>query len=821
MNWNEDLEVPQAIVKRLETLDLVEQYEAARQLHALMRSEGGSPARMGALARAYANLYQLTRAGWGIQPEVFASRSLLYAQRATVQSPQSKIASASKVYALTLTGLHGEAAIELKRAEALAGDEPEFIAPIRLYLKFDTDALAAFDGSPHAKALAAYFDFLVAAPGKASELIERKSEAAIAAGAFMPTVYDRLIPTGGVGERQGLLVRSDEAFAAALVAHLPTMADVRPAVRMAALALKPVDDPVMGRRPILDALAFPDPKDDGPLRRTALGRLIQDITFGQVTHGATMLVQQLGVSANEYLDAAIPIVRENPYVSILEALRSIPRSGGEAVLESLAKVDHLELRRNMLFVSTVIRKAGDDGPLRQRVWSRMYALSSGTAHDIEHLLANVGLTSDADTKFELAMANWLDEISPGNPAGLVMRIRLQPEKECADLEKLRPVASMHPGVAAAAGAWLITADRFDDAASFYQMAIDRSPDPFYYKEKAGAALLAGHEGYFVESLERCLEVKPDEGLAHGLIHERLAYYHALNKDLKTALRHAKEASGTYSAWGLQCEADIRERRGEWNAAEQLIRNSAERYNEHSTWLRWCLTTGEGDREAAYAYALQHEGAALARHDDLRSRTEVAAAHLMGGNDAAAEAHLKILYERSGSAWGAMHAALLAIGREDAAARDAALKAAVDQAANARVGGKLRPALVALAAAMRADIADPKAAPLSLEAVDAVAKIDWSSVENVYSLAGRYAELTNRAELGLQLYERCLTHGERHTTAVALAAARLRVAGRDPMPLVWSSRPTQAEVHPRVDLLPWNRDRPTTQAATRPTTGPAQ
>ena len=74
-------EVPGSVENRLASLGFVEPLIAVRDLHAAIRNDGESPARLGALIRGYARLGVLNEHLWSPAHKVFKARALLYAQR--------------------------------------------------------------------------------------------------------------------------------------------------------------------------------------------------------------------------------------------------------------------------------------------------------------------------------------------------------------------------------------------------------------------------------------------------------------------------------------------------------------------------------------------------------------------------------------------------------------------------------------------------------------------------------------------------------------------------------------------------------------------
>lgn len=80
--------VPEAIESRLGSLGFPEVFAAIKDLHALIRSDGESPARVGALARGYALLGLLSEFQWHPAHKAYKARALLYAQRLVARGPK-------------------------------------------------------------------------------------------------------------------------------------------------------------------------------------------------------------------------------------------------------------------------------------------------------------------------------------------------------------------------------------------------------------------------------------------------------------------------------------------------------------------------------------------------------------------------------------------------------------------------------------------------------------------------------------------------------------------------------------------------------------
>ena len=97
-------------------MDIVSQFSAVRELHALIKSQGESPELLGALVRAYANLGVLTEHFWLPDHKVFKARALLYAERLMRRQSGKPWGMWHKAYAEALVGLHCSALADLESA---------------------------------------------------------------------------------------------------------------------------------------------------------------------------------------------------------------------------------------------------------------------------------------------------------------------------------------------------------------------------------------------------------------------------------------------------------------------------------------------------------------------------------------------------------------------------------------------------------------------------------------------------------------------------------------------------------------------------------
>ena len=129
-----DVQVPQETEALLDEMTDMAQFQALRELHALMKAKGESPWLLAALARAYANLGVLTEFHWSADHKAFKARALLYAQRLAVRYPDTPWSLWHRGYAEALVGLHKAALKDLESAAKAAqaeknGGGPALAAP--------------------------------------------------------------------------------------------------------------------------------------------------------------------------------------------------------------------------------------------------------------------------------------------------------------------------------------------------------------------------------------------------------------------------------------------------------------------------------------------------------------------------------------------------------------------------------------------------------------------------------------------------------------------------------------------------------------------
>ena len=148
--------LPPKVEDRLEHLGFVETLAAVRDLHAAIRTNGESPARLEALARGYAQLGVLSEFHWHPAHKAFKARALLYAERLVAREPDSPSSFRHRAFVRAMVGLPRFARADLdearKRADVAkaAAPAPAWEPLIEAYVAGDRERLKVRDG-PHAR----------------------------------------------------------------------------------------------------------------------------------------------------------------------------------------------------------------------------------------------------------------------------------------------------------------------------------------------------------------------------------------------------------------------------------------------------------------------------------------------------------------------------------------------------------------------------------------------------------------------------------------------------------------------------------------------
>ena len=620
--WKADLAVPGHVEKLLAEMVFFSQFEAIRELHQLTAAQGESPAVLGALVRGYTHLGILTERHWNAAHKVFKARALLYAQRWAAREPASLAARWHRAYALALIGAHAEAIADLEAAgkawQALPAKDrparPDWVDLVDAYVRYDVPKLAAAADHPEHGPLASLLHFHAVDLSGGGRWIVQTGGTTLSKIPECYRVHDAVCRFGGVSVQHLATVAPATILGRTLYGRVRKMPGLPEAVRREADARQAAQDkgktdrgdddsPGMkdefGARVKLMAALRGAANDAGEPSWTALGDLIQELSFVHVWQRTRFLDRLLSVSPDDFLKTAEPLVANHPYRVGLEALSWNQSQRQEATRRLDGMVPRvLQNHFPMLFGPVDYKPfnpvdANKQGATHTRLL-QVHRNTDALAHDYVAYLRNVIINDEGTTNF----CRGLLEVSPHSPMArmTLMRIGTAKPEEIAAWDKQ---AADYPGLAEAFAGHYKKAKQFDRAIPYCEAILKVDPQNLdAYKLLADAYLGKGDEQRWLTTLESALRL-PDYGLDHAQIQSQIAHHFMGKADWKRALPYAQGAAESYSGWGLHCLAECYEGMGDFARAERLILAAAERYRTGAReWYYFCRRTGRGDLAAA-------------------------------------------------------------------------------------------------------------------------------------------------------------------------------------------------------------------------------
>ena len=324
--------VPEEIERGLSEMVFTSQLIALRQLHELVRSDGESPARLGALVRGYANLGMLTEFHWHPAHKVFKARALLYAQRMVAREPDPAYALWHRAYAFAAAGLHALALDDLKTAEknSLPGDSrPDWGDLIEAHCRFDLDRLNPEQAGAESRQLAGLLRYLAIELGGDDGMIVAAGTELVQEMPECYRIHDGVCEHSGSAAEDGmftewLLVAGKTIYPRLLAA--PDLSARAPRLRRSttrAIPRTPSGRNMSAGRSSR-ALAEEPSADGGEPSWACLGRLIAELSFVQVSGRVRFETSILDSSADEFVKESAPLVSGHaPEREVLEQLPSI------------------------------------------------------------------------------------------------------------------------------------------------------------------------------------------------------------------------------------------------------------------------------------------------------------------------------------------------------------------------------------------------------------------------------------------------------------------------------------------------------------------
>lgn len=732
--------VPRGVEEALRGLDLVDTFNAVRALHEAMRTDGESPERLGALARAYANLAALTCHQWSAAHRAFNARAFLYAERLEAKEKERQDSNRARwhwAYVLAMAGIEEGATEKVKSAEHLRKQglggvkiRPEWMEPIDAYVNHDGPRLAAVKG-PFAKLAR----FLAMVSNEFPWGRRRSVEGAMALLEVAPECdrgYDVLSLGGMLGERRYASEAGPEAFGERIPARLAAAKDLPETVRKALKDRR--DEPG-----VLAALAKAGElgADRGEPSWGVLARLVRDARYMYVLRRMTFMFSDWGVPVAEYWAEVRGLVAGHRYEPYLLFFAD-REAGVEALQAFAARADwsDLELTQRQLLDLLQSLKA----PGVTDVWG--FAVGHGSLSSRDLSLA-VSMISNG-----IGYAREFVEVCPKSPYAAAVLMELDWGTAEPRLEGWKKTFADAPVFVDALAGHYQNADQFNLAIPLWEKYIKLSSDAYGYKNLAICKRATGDEAGWKTIMDRYLAETEALGLNHAEVQVQIAEF-LLSKDKAAEAKpYADAAAETWAGWAMHCAGKVDEALKNWKSAEQWFQRTSERYPNVSwdEWLLFCMRTGRGDAREARALA-----AAAVKDPSLRGVDQFYIGCFLWTTGRGREALDKFESLVDDQCGDVLAFAIAALADEigDKPRRDAMLQRLVAG------GPNLPPAAQALARAFVDSLAGGGEAPADLKAIDAAIEkvpVQGRGFFNFY--AYRFLKARGREAEARPYLERC-------------------------------------------------------------------
>ncbi len=745
--------LPAQVEERLARLGFVEHIAALRDLHAAIRADGESTARVGALARGYAQLGVLSEFQWHPAHKAFKARALLYAQRLVARDPASGPALANRAFVKALVGIPREALADAAAARALEKALPAWLGLIEAYAGGDAAGMAA-EGGPLGPLAALLRLFSVEYPPQGAVVLNSAREV-LAADPECYRAHDTMCRVGGVANLHAATAIGPEILTRSLPAKLKLQETLAPSVRLKLEARGNELDVI----PALTAAAGSG-EDRGEPSWGVLAHLVRETRFIQVYRRLAFMRRNWSVPTDEYWADVRPFVVDHRYRPFLETLALPPAEIRESYGAWVNGFDPTDLDVHEVELDWSFRGFVTSRPPHD--WTYALRHSDDTVRDHSEItLVSTRGAQQAD------QARMLLQIHPRSAYAMATLVEDEWPRSEPKLPAWERAAGNTAVLLGAIGRVYSASKRFDRAAEKLDRYIRLSPDAWAFELLAANYKAQGDLGRWLATLEDYLNRGEDNGLNFARIRVQIAHHYMGLDDWPRAKAYAEAAAETWAQWAMACASEANEGAGDWEQAELWARRATERY-PNTSWALWylfCNRTGHGDREAANAFAESYLEAAAGR-PDLADPIAAAYFFWLNGSTRRAHAAFGALYDANPSASMALPAALLADEAGDAGRRDAILGQLAttlkDQA----------PKSAAVAGLMRDSLAEGK--PLDLAAVEPIlASIRPEARGNTEFFVGKFLLNRGRAEAGRDHLRKAAGSSATHDWSRQIAAAGLR------------------------------------------------
>ncbi len=605
----DDATVSPDVERRLETLGLVDHFAAIRSLHEAIRTDGESPARLSALARAYAQLGLLTEYQWSPAHRAFKARAMLYAHRLRARQPDSPFAVRTLAFVLAMIGRPYNARLVLDRAEKLdtqaktAGKSPapapSWLPVVEAYLKADRDGLTIKDG-PHAK-LAALLRMLTLEYPRGTRVFVQTARSILSFDADCQRAYDAICAQGQLGDLHSATVLGPEAFTKLFPVKLKSIGSPPGSLK---IALDQDEE-----LPIVEALDQEGRHgvDRGELSWGVLAHLVREARFAHAFRRLHFMAYKWSVPTGEYFQDIRPFVEHHRYFGYLEFLGLPPQQGIPALTAlgnrmNLADIEVIELP--MLEALRQIRF-----PAYKQTWDLANYHATSVVRDACERIANA---KDPHPFF----SSMLMRLDPYSAFAMGKLVEGAWDQSKGSVSEWRQKVGDAPALIGALGRKYADLKQYEEAEKLLRRYMELSPDRWAYVKLADCYKACGDADHWKSTLDEYLVKTEAGGLEHAEVQVQLANHLMDRGRFAEAKPYAETAAETWANWAMQCASRCNEGLKDWERAELWIRRTTERYPDTSwpLWYLFCKRSGRGDLAAATDFAREFLAAAADRPD---------------------------------------------------------------------------------------------------------------------------------------------------------------------------------------------------------------
>ncbi len=661
ITWGE-FDGPAALEDRLSTLSFPEVFGVIREVHASIRKQGESAARLAALARAYAMLGVLSEFHYRPAHKAYKARALLYAQRLVAKQATRPLAFWTRAYVWALVGRPQETIADLERAGKRLESEPGTASPawvpvIAAAAHGDLDALSL--APPECANLASLFRLTLceypASPyltnSAVNEVVKRAPECyrAIDAGCNAPAL----------GEIRAMSTFGPQVLAQTLATRLRGLAAI-PAEIAAAL-----DAPSSDSVAIVSALEAAAAKDDAELSWSALASLIRETSFVQITRWIYLNKFMLSVPIDDQWPVMQRFVADHPYKPLLESYLLPPAQGDAARDRLRAAVSRPDLESAQHNLLEILKR---DSFSDSR--SPLHMISLHLDHDTHDLGLFLRDAAWSRMSTLVSAARVLTALDPQTGIGRAFLVQNDYDR-VHDQAELWAKEQKLPAVLAVALAGRYQASKDETRAiDLLEHAANLVPDVDTVEKLANIYKSKGQMDRWRRVLDNFLTQAPPTGLDHAKVQVDLANYLMSQKKWDEAWPYAQDAAESWAGWAITCAQECAEGRNDLDSAEKYAQGLSQRYPDQAwaQWYHFCKTYGRGDVESAYALG-KEAIAELERKSTPAPARERAYFHWLGGEYKTASIEFEAAYSLEKKGEDLFLAVLTADAGGDTARRD--------------------------------------------------------------------------------------------------------------------------------------------------------